>query len=328
MAHGILAAAAAALVLTSCSERARELGGAIEDEARERVRQRVTRARDELAAGAALSADLTEAQQLEHKLAFVHDCLASTVEPIRDGHGHYRRFIADDGAARRKGRAGIVAISERRIADCTDAAGVLPRTEPSLPALEQAFTRYVAAVTEYAELAAELSTYYGSSAHEADGWKTSKALAPRIAAAYEGWSQAHGELSHELDTRTDEVERALLTDHERTAGRDLEHTSRTCVLEARALVRCIEHRADDRSACAAEHEAFERSAQQLAAQRKANAGVFWIDTFAASVDGFRAEAGQAVAALRDGKLRDRNRTRLAAAADTLARDLQSVRFGT
>jgi hypothetical protein len=319
----VLACGFAASLAAGCRETAERL----EDRLREEVRRQVDALQPTEPIGVTpATVELAEEEQLGRKLELYIDCTKLSRERVRNSYRRYRDLVREDGTPRPGARPAIPAIAEPVVSLCMRAVEHGPRMPPELPELEDAQARYTSAVREFAELSRELAEYYAGEHYARDGWAKSKAMAPRLDAVFRAYERLGAELEAHLGPRRNEADAALLRLLEKRTGRTTEYRSRAYVVAARSLLRCLETDDATAAACAEPYAALERAKDEFDTHDERDDAVFWMSSFAASVDAFSAEAEKVLRALRSGSLESRDRARIARAYERLERDLAMLRF--
>jgi len=316
-----------ATVTVGCEEAATKLQETIQEKVQESIQNKVQQAQP---AGTTAAEPVTEEEQLARKLDLHVQCTNASRERIYDSYERYRYYIKEDGTPKRKNQTGIYEIPETMLSACNEAADQGPKMAPSLPELEQAQAEYTSAATEYGALSRELEIYYKQENYKDDDWAKGKEIAPRIEAAFSKWKTADEQLSARLDAKKDEADARMLKLIEQRSGRGIEYFSRAYLIAAKTFVRCVDADAPELAACEQTFTALEQANNDFRSFYKVNEEdsnkVFWMSSFESSVDDLYTEGKKHMRALREGKVKPRDRAKVVDEYNDLVRDANNLRF--
>jgi predicted transcriptional regulator len=232
------------------------------------------------------------------------------MERIRQSWSRYRDEIdPQTGLPRRKNARPFVYAVDNELAPCQEAVDRGNDLEPDLPEIEQAAVDYLDTGRAFAGHAATLHEYYDDETYAEDDWAKGKETAPEIASAYEAWDAAAQRLDALLSDQKDALDKQMLELVEQREGKSLRWHANKVVIVAREFSDCVSESDAAASACSEPFDAlstvaadFEDQVQKGPAEAK---NVFWMSSYAGSVEEYHTAARELVEALREGKPKQR-----------------------
>ncbi len=268
-------------------------------------------------------------EAVDHKVRRSRACQSDLRETLETSWIRYKDQFDEQGAPRRNKKVlflrSIEGSSFRRCDAITE--GSIP---PALPEVETVMTATIDAARHYADLVGELATYIDSQTSIGNGSVIPVDTHHQLRAAHGRWLESDEDLTRQLTRVSDNNDpKYLMLLRER--GDRLEQTTRSFMVEARAIEQCLrEHAKDSHKLCKPIFNRFAkiwtRFALHRSSQQEQADSIFWMSTFAADADAFQSLVRSLMSARRSSRRRSRVRRDLSERYRSLVRDANTLDF--
>ncbi|XQA73998.1 YiiG family protein [Xanthomonas sacchari] len=178
-------------------------------------------------------------QALTGKLNAYIECFNKVDGRIHEGAQQYVRWMADPKAGptgKETSVYGPAPIDEYAMKLCDAPMTEAIAAKPSLPALDAAAKRYLAALKTLQPLANQARDYYDREDYQDDQFAKGKQLHAPLMAALSEFHEASEAFSHELEAQNDAAQREQLKAMEKAEGRTRDFYRLSMMLEAKDIV--------------------------------------------------------------------------------------------